>query len=72
MRDNSTTGFFDPVRGAEIASGMYTNGADVVYAVAGYSNIGVVREAKKAPGRYIIGVDSDQTYLGPGWSLLPP
>ena len=64
--DNSTTGFYDPVRGAEIAGGMYANGADVVYAVAGYSNIGVVREAKKAPGRYIIGVDSDQTYLGPG------
>lgn len=66
VRDNSTTGFYDPARGAEIAGGMYANGADVVYAVAGYSNIGVVREAKKAPGRYIIGVDSDQTYLGPG------
>ncbi len=38
----------------------------MVYAVAGYSNIGAVSEAKKAPGRYIIGVDSDQTYLGPG------
>ena len=27
---------------------------------------GAIREAKKAPGRYIIGVDSDQTHLGPG------
>jgi basic membrane protein A len=66
VQDNSTTGFYDPVRGAEIAGGMYANGADVIFAIAGYSNIGVVREAKKAPGRYIIGVDSDQTYLGPG------
>ncbi|WP_321507736.1 BMP family ABC transporter substrate-binding protein [uncultured Methanoregula sp.] len=66
VRDNSTTGFYDPDRAAEITAGMYNNGADVVYAVAGYSNTGVVREAKKAPGRYIIGVDSDQTYLGPG------
>ena len=66
VQDNSTTGFYDTVRGAEIAGGMYANGADVIYAIAGYSNIGVIREAKKAPGRYIIGVDSDQTYLGPG------
>ncbi|MCK9631295.1 MAG: BMP family ABC transporter substrate-binding protein [Methanoregula sp.] len=66
VRDNSTTGFYDTDRAAEISGGMYANGADVVYAVAGYSNIGVIREAKKAPGRYIIGVDSDQTYLGPG------
>ncbi len=66
VRENSKIGFNDPNRAAEIAGGMYDNGVDVVYAVAGYSNIGAVREAKKAPGRYIIGVDSDQTYLGPG------
>ncbi|MCX6688252.1 MAG: BMP family ABC transporter substrate-binding protein [Methanoregula sp.] len=66
VQDNSTTGFYDPARSAEITAGMYNNGADVVYAVAGYSNTGAIREAKKAPGRYIIGVDSDQTYLGPG------
>ena len=66
VRDNSTIGFYDPDRAAEIAGGMYNNGADVIFSIAGYSNIGVVREAKKAPGRHIIGVDSDQTYLGPG------
>jgi basic membrane protein A len=65
VRDNSTTGFYDPDRAAEIADGMYNNGVDVVYVIAGYSVIGVVSEAKKAPGRYIIGVDSDQTNLGP-------
>jgi basic membrane protein A len=63
--DNSTNGFNDPARAAEITRGMYNNGADVVFAVAGYSNTGSISEAKKAPGRYIIGVDSDQTHLGP-------
>jgi basic membrane protein A len=65
VQDNSVTGFNDPIRAAEITGGMYNNGTDVVYAIAGYSNLGAIREAKKAPGRYIIGVDSDQTYLGP-------
>ena len=43
---------------------MYSGGADVIYTVAGHSGIGTITEAKKFPGRYIIGVDSDQTSLG--------
>lgn len=66
VRDNSTAGFYDPDRAAEIARGMYGNGADVIYMAAGYSNTGIVRVAKEAPGRYVIGTDSDQTSLGPG------
>lgn len=58
-------GFSDPVRAAEIARGMYQDRADVIFAVAGFSGTGAISEAKKAPGRYIIGVDSDQTHLGP-------
>lgn len=65
IRDNSTAGFSDPDRAGEIAGGMYSNGTDVIYTVAGYSGTGAIAEAKKAPGRYIIGVDSDQTNLGP-------
>jgi basic membrane protein A len=66
VRDNSSSGFFDPDRAADIAGTMYRKGADVIYTAAGYSGTGAIREAKTAPGRYIIGVDSDQTHLGPG------
>ena len=65
VRDNSSNGFFDPVRAAEIARGMYLNGTDIIYTVAGYSGVGAINEAKLGQGRYIIGVDSDQTHLGP-------
>jgi len=65
VRDNTTAGFSDPDRAAGIAGGMYGNGTDVIYTVAGYSGTGAIAEAKKGPGRYIIGIDSDQTYLGP-------
>lgn len=65
VRDNSMSGFSDPVRAREIAGEMYRNGTDVVFTVAGFSGTGAIAEAKTAPGRYIIGVDSDQTDLGP-------
>jgi basic membrane protein A len=62
---NSTGGFSDPARAAEIAHGMYGNGTDVIYTVAGFSGTGAITEAKMATGRYIIGVDADQAPLGP-------
>ncbi|HOP67899.1 MAG TPA: BMP family ABC transporter substrate-binding protein [Methanoregulaceae archaeon] len=65
VRDNSPLGFADPDRAGTIASGMYEGGTDVIYAVAGLSGTGVIHEAKQHPGRYVIGVDSDQTPLGP-------
>jgi len=66
VRNNSFGGFSDPDRAEDLAGGMYRNGADVIYTVAGYSGLGTITEAKKAPGRFVIGVDSDQTHLGPG------
>ena len=65
VHENSTAGFSDPALAAEIAGSMYRDGTDVIYTVAGFSGTGAISEAKKAPGRYIIGVDSDQTSLGP-------
>lgn len=65
VRENSTAGFADPGRAAFLARQMYRDGADIIYLVAGYSNTGAIAEAKAAPGRYVIGVDSDQTHLGP-------
>ena len=56
------TGFNDPARGKEIAASMYGEGADVIYAAAGGSGLGVYQAASEAgePGSvWAIGVDSD-------------
>ncbi|MFC7232202.1 BMP family protein [Saliphagus sp. GCM10025308] len=50
----------DPSRGQEIASGMYDDGADVVYHAAGGTGGGVFQAAQSA-GRFAIGVDDDQS-----------
>ncbi|MEN6609541.1 MAG: BMP family ABC transporter substrate-binding protein [Methanoregulaceae archaeon] len=62
---NTTAGFSDPSGAAAIARSMYTKGDDIIYTAAGYSGAGVIGEAKLVSGRYVIGVDTDQTYLGP-------
>jgi len=53
------SGFGDPAAGAEAANGMYDAGADVIYAAAGGSGLGVFQSAL-AKGALAIGVDSDQ------------
>jgi len=65
IEETSVHGFNNPQKAQAIARSMYGNGTDVIYTVAGYSGTGVIAEAKRAPGRYVIGVDSDQTDLGP-------
>jgi len=64
------SGFGSPDKGRETANGMYDAGADVVYAAAGGSGIGVFQAAvaKKA---LAIGVDSDQ-YTSVGDPTLQP
>jgi basic membrane protein A len=53
------SGFNDPARGQVVAQGMFDAGADIVYAAAGGSGIGVFQAAAASNGR-AIGVDSDQ------------
>ncbi len=53
------SGFNDPARGQIVAQGMFDAGADIVYAAAGGSGIGVFQAAAASGGR-AIGVDSDQ------------
>lgn len=53
------TGFGDPAKGKEAATGMYDNGADIVYSAAGSSGNGVF-DAAEAAGKKAIGVDFDQ------------
>lgn len=62
------TGFNDPARGKEIATGMYSGGADVVYHAAGGSGGGLFEAAKEQSETsgsqvWAIGVDSDQYNL---------
>ncbi len=55
----------DPTRGGEIAKSQIGQGADVIYAAAGGTGIGVLQAAADA-GKLGIGVDSNQNYLQPG------
>jgi basic membrane protein A len=65
----SVDGFTDAVAAERIAEGMYSNGTDVIYTCAGYSNMGAFRAANSTTDRYIIGTDSDQSPLGPEFVL---
>ena len=53
------SGFNDAAKGDTIATGMYNDGIDIIYAAAGGSGAGVFKAAK-ATGNLGIGVDSDQ------------
>ncbi|MGG6432505.1 BMP family lipoprotein [Anoxybacillus sp. D401a] len=53
--------FGDDKLGAQIAKQMIADGADVLYAAAGFTGVGVLREAEMN-GKYAIGVDSDQYF----------
>jgi basic membrane protein A len=55
----------DPVAAGELAKADFDRGADIVYAAAGGSGLGVLQAAKDA-GKLAIGVDSNQNYLQPG------
>lgn len=53
-----------PDKGKELAIALYSAGADVVFAVAGKTGLGVFDAAKEL-NRFAIGVDSDQKYIDP-------
>ena len=55
----------NPVKGAEIAKSQQSQGADVIFAAAGGTGIGVLQAAADM-GILSIGVDSNQNYLHPG------
>ncbi len=58
----------DPVRGGEITSAQISQGADVVYAAAGGTGVGVLQTAADS-GILSIGVDSNQNHLHSGQVL---
>jgi basic membrane protein A len=58
----------DPARGGELAKAQFSRGADVVFAAAGGTGIGVYQAAKDAK-KLAIGVDSNQNHIQPGTML---
>ena len=68
MTGTTPAAWNDPTRGGELARSQFDRGADVVYAAAGATGLGVLQAAKDK-GRLAIGVDSNQNYLHPGTIL---
>jgi len=58
----------DPTKGGELAQSQFDRGADVIFAAAGGTGIGVYQAAADAK-KYAIGVDSNQDHLQPGTML---
>src|SRR5918995_3466067 len=65
MTGTTPAAWNDPGRGGELAIGQFDRGADVVYAAAGGTGLGVLQAAADS-GKLSIGVDSNQNYLHPG------
>ena len=68
MTGTTPSAWNDPARGGELAKAQFSKGADVVFAAAGGTGIGVYQAAKDA-GKLAIGVDSNQNHLQPGTML---
>jgi basic membrane protein A and related proteins len=65
MTGTTPAAWNDPAKGAELAQSQFDRGADVVYAAAGGTGLGVLQAAADS-GKLAIGVDSNQNYLHPG------
>jgi basic membrane protein A len=65
MTGTTPAAWNDPTRGGELARSQFDRGADVVFAAAGATGLGVLQAAKDR-GRLAIGVDSNQNYIHPG------
>jgi basic membrane protein A len=68
MTGSTPAAWNDPGKGAELAKSQFDRGADVVYAAAGGTGVGVYQAAKDE-GKFAIGVDSNQNHLHPGTML---
>ncbi|MGH7335831.1 MAG: BMP family lipoprotein [Candidatus Rokuibacteriota bacterium] len=65
MTGTTPAAWNDPTRGGELARSQFDRGADVIYAAAGATGLGVLQAAKDK-GRLAIGVDSNQNHIQPG------
>ena len=65
MTGTTATAWTDPARGSELARSQFDRGADVVFAAAGATGLGVLQAAADAK-KFSIGCDSNQNPLHPG------
>jgi basic membrane protein A len=65
MTGTTPTAWNDPVKGSELTKAQISQGADVVYAAAGGTGVGVLQTAADE-GILSIGVDSNQNHLHSG------
>ncbi|MEP2784405.1 MAG: BMP family ABC transporter substrate-binding protein [Pseudoruegeria sp.] len=65
MTGTTPAAWNDPVKGGELTKAQISQGADVVYAAAGGTGLGVLQTAADEE-ILSIGVDSNQNYLHPG------
>ena len=68
MTGTTPAAWNDPVKGSELAKAQVSQGADVIFAAAGGTGLGVLQTAADE-GILSIGVDSNQNYLHPGQVL---
>jgi len=68
MVGTTATAWNDPARGGELARAQFSKQADVIFAAAGATGMGIYQAAKDA-GKFAIGVDSNQNHLQPGTML---
>lgn len=68
MTGTTPAAWNDPVKGGELAKAQIAQGADVIYAAAGGTGVGVLQAAFDE-GVLSIGVDSNQNPLHPGMVL---
>lgn len=68
MTGSTGAAWNNPSKGGELAKSQFDRGADVVFAAAGGTGIGVYQAAKDN-GKFAIGVDSNQNHLQPGTML---
>ncbi|KIC12045.1 membrane protein [Leisingera sp. ANG-M1] len=65
MTGTTPAAWNDPVKGSELTKSQISQGADVIYAAAGGTGVGVLQTAADE-GILSIGVDSNQNHLHPG------
>ena len=65
MTGTTPAAWNDPVKGSELTKAQISQGADVVFAAAGGTGVGVLQTAADE-GILSIGVDSNQNYMHPG------
>ena len=65
MTGTTPAAWNDPVKGSELTKAQISQGADVVYAAAGGTGVGVLQTAADE-NILSIGVDSNQNYMHPG------